>query len=470
MALVPIRFATQSYKLDSLPVSAQRCVNAYAEKQPRDAKTPISVHGTPGIAEWAECGNGPVRALPTMGRQQFAVSGNALYTIDQYGAEVQVGAGIVGTGPIAWADNGTQIALATGGFGWTYDATDGLQLITSPNFYGANSVAFFKSLFCFDRRNTNEFFHSGVLDGQSYSALNSGAAETSSDLVRAVVEHKGHLMVLGDKTIEPWFFSGAVAFPFQQYDGAAIQRGLAASLAVTKEDEALFFVGDDRCHYRLNGLQPQIQSTPAISSAWQKMAEVTDAHSFAYTYNGHKFIVVQFPTEHQTFVLDISTGLWHERDSLDQGERLIRWRGNCASSMYGKILIGDFLTGKVGYLDPTIATEFGDTVTMKLVAPVVHGDGNRVFMSYFELEMETGVGVATGQGLDPQVMLTLSIDGGRTYDHLEQWQALGRTGQNTLNLRWDNLGSFHNGVIKIEITDPVLRTVMSARADVSLGT
>ena len=146
--LVPIRFATQSYKMDSLQISAQRCVNAYAERQPADAKSQIVVHGWPGIADWATCGTGPVRGMHVMAGVPYVVSGDGLYTIDRYGTTTQIGAGIIGSSPVSMADNGTEVAVVNNGFGWTYDATNGLRMITSPNFHGANSVAFFKSLFC----------------------------------------------------------------------------------------------------------------------------------------------------------------------------------------------------------------------------------------------------------------------------------------------------------------------------------
>jgi hypothetical protein len=368
------------------------------------------------------------------------------------------------------ADNGTEVGIVYGGFGWTYDVTNGLRQITDPDFHPASSIAIFKSLFCFDRKDTNEVFHSGVLDGQAYTATNSGAAETSSDLVLSVVEHKGHLLVLGQRTIEPWFFSGAVAFPLQVYDGATIQRGIAAPLAFAKEDESLFWLGNDRIHYRLNGLQPVVQSTLAIAEAWQKHSNVMDAHSFAYTYGGRKFVVMQFPTAQQTWVLDVSTGLYHERQSVDHGGTPIRWRVNCVGEAYGKVLAGDLLTSKVGYFDSSIFTEFGNTVRMELTAPVLHAEMGRVFLNSFELDIDAGVGIASGQGSDPQVVLSLSDDGGNTFFPLEQWQAMGVSGDNRARLRWDGLGSFFDGVIKIEISDPVRRTIIAAYADMDMGT
>ena len=58
-----IAFGTQSYKHKSLPISAQRCVNFYAEQQPPDAKAQMALLGAPGLPLHQEVGNGPIRML-----------------------------------------------------------------------------------------------------------------------------------------------------------------------------------------------------------------------------------------------------------------------------------------------------------------------------------------------------------------------------------------------------------------------
>jgi len=50
MTVIP--FATNSYSSRSLPISAQRTVNCYAEKEPEDAETPVAVFG----CAWANGG------------------------------------------------------------------------------------------------------------------------------------------------------------------------------------------------------------------------------------------------------------------------------------------------------------------------------------------------------------------------------------------------------------------------------
>lgn len=468
MAITPINLPVHAYKLHSARASSQRLVNCFAEAHP-DQKSKMIVRGTPGITTFSTCGSGPVRGMVTMGGVLYVVSGDSLYSVSSLGVATNLGTGIAGTSPVTMADNGTQIVITNGQYGWIYDATNGFRTITHQNFYSANTVTYFKSLFCYDRVDTNEFFHSDVLDGENYSALNSGAAETSSDLVKAVTEYRGHLLVFGEKTIEPWLFSGADVFPFQQLEGSVIPRGLAASRAFVKEDDGIFMLCEDDTVVKLAGLQPQIIGTEAVSGAIQRMAMKTDAHAFTMSFGTHKFIVFQFPFSGQTWVYDVASKLWHERDTNDVRDNVIRWRGNCACSAYGKTFVGDFLTGKVGYLDASIATEFGDTVRMKMTFPSIHADGREIFCSWFELEMETGVGLAGGvQGSDPQVMASISVDAGNTFFPLNDWISLGQQGDRNKQMRWNQLGSFYDGVLQVEITDPVIRTVIGARGDIDV--
>ncbi|MEK6849120.1 MAG: hypothetical protein AABY01_00970, partial [Nanoarchaeota archaeon] len=51
-------------------------------------------------------------------------------------------------------------------------------------------------------------------------------------------------------------FQGREHFPFERVPGAVIERGLGAKYCIAKEDNTVFFFGDDRVFYRLNGLNP----------------------------------------------------------------------------------------------------------------------------------------------------------------------------------------------------------------------
>jgi hypothetical protein len=80
-----------------------------------------------------------------------------------------------------------------------------------------------------------------------------------------------------------------------------------------------------------------------------------------------------------------------------------------------------------GFSTRATFTEFGNVIQAELISPPIHGDGKRVFMPWFELDVETGVGLASGQGDDPQIMLSISDDGGRTWSDQEPWRTMGRS-------------------------------------------
>lgn len=471
-----IPFAQQSYRHDSLPISAQRLLNLYAERQPQDAKVQVSLHGPPGIATYATAGTGPVRGFRVLNGLLYAVSGPWLYSITNASVPVvtQLGGQIAGSGVVGIADNGNEIAIVNGTNGFLYDTSAGFRQITDTDFAAAQTVAFLDGFFLLDRTGTNQFFRSDLLDGSSYDALAFASKESKSDFVRAVVNSRQTAYVLGETSSEMFSNSGAAFFPFARI--GTIDRGIVASQATAQEDQSLFMVGNDRMAYRIAGTQLQRISTHAIEQTWQKYTAVSDSFGLAYGWNGHKFVVFTFPSQQvdlgdtTSWAFDIATGLWHERLSYDlNGNPLGRWRVNCTIEAYGKTFVGDSLTGKIGYLDGTVRTEFGDPVYAQAAAQIPWPQGKRGFQSLFELIMETGVGLSSGQGSDPQVMLRISDDGGRTWGSMQPWQSMGRLGNFQSRLRWKRLGSFFDRVVEVTWSDPVKRTVLAANAEIKAG-
>ena len=65
--------------------------------------------------------------------------------------------------------------------------------------------------------------------------------------------------------------------------------------------------------------------------------------------------------------------------------------------------------------------------------------------------------MALGAGLpgdDPQVMLRLSNDGGKTWIS-EQWRSAGKMGEYWRRVRWNRLGAARRRVFEVSVTDPV---------------
>lgn len=333
-----------------------------------------------------------------------------------------------------------------------------LAQITSPSFSPANTVCYFDDYFVFDKKGTNQYFLSALNDGTQYSGLDYASAETNPGVMLAVVQLHEILNLMTTQAIESWYDAGNLTFPFQRFDGGTIQRGLASSTAFAKEDNTLFWLGEDLVFYRLGGFTPQRISTHALEQAWQKYSTVADAFCMNVTWNGHKWVVLSFPTGGQTFVWDISSGLWHQRVSWNgKNQDIGGWRVNAIAAFNGQIVVGDLLSGQIGYFSDSVYTEWGNTIPGVITSPPQHRGRARVFYPVFELDIESGVGLPTGQGSNPQIMLDWSDDGGRTYSQKQVWRSMGAQGEYQTRLRWNRCGVARQRIWRLTCTDPVPR-------------
>ena len=98
------------------------------------------------------------------------------------------------------------------------------------------------------------------------------------------------------------------------------------------------------------------------------------------------------------------------------------------------------------------------------IAPHLADENQRIFYSRFELDVETGVGTVTGQGVDPVVLMRYSNDGGFTWS---TWQQLTVGPLGKYRYRCDAwlLGMARDRVFMIRQTDPVKSAWLAAYLD-----
>lgn len=462
-----IPFARQAYRLRSLPVSAQRCLNLYPELAGQDGKEEVVLYGTPGLASFATAGSGLVRGVHVMDGVLYVVSGTTLYSVSSAGTATSLGT-VAGAWRCAMADNGTQLVITDGSIafldqyfifgpsttGYVYSVAGGLTAIADADFATAGD---------------GSFFLSALADGATYDALDFASAESApDDIVRVFVDHR-ELWLFGESSIEVWYNSGAADFPFERISGALMERGCAAKWSVAKADNSVFWLGDDLIVYRAAGYQPQRISTHAIEYAIKGYSDVSDAFAYSYADEGHTFYALTFPTGKATWVFDASTGLWHERSYyISATGTHTRHRANCYAKAYGKHIVGDYEDGSLYELDLDTYADAGDTIQRIADSPPIHSENLAVFMGKLQVDVESGAGLTSGQGEDPQAMLQWSDDGGRTWGN-EHWRSMGRIGEYLRRVIWRRLGRFRTRIFRLTITDPIKIAIIGAFADMERG-
>jgi hypothetical protein len=453
MMLQQLKPALQYSEGRSRPWSGAKIVNCFSEKADGDKQQDFALMLIPGLDLFAYIASGlKVRGLHFMGSTLYAVVGSTLYTVSQAGMATAIGT-VVGSNRVQIVDNGTQLAICAAPMGYVLS---GGILATPVNLPSVSSVAYIDGYFVWSIDGTDQAIFSGINDGTSYDPLDTFAAEGSPDGLLGILNSHRELLMLGSDTIEIFYDSGDADNPFQRQGNAFIERGVFTRDSAVKIDNAVNFLGDDRIVYRLDGYTPIRISTHAIE---YHLRNITDAWGFAYTQEGHKFYVLN--TDQGCWSYDLATGAWHERLSSGRAN----YRAGCAETAWGRTVFGDNETGNLYTPSLDNYTENGDPISCQIELPSI-GDGSvRRTMYMFQLYCETGVGLNTGQGSDPQVMLTYSDNGGRAFSN-EMWRSLGAIGEYRTRAIWRGLGQFRQRQMRLVMTDPVRRFIIAYFADV----
>lgn len=471
-------FIGPSYTAQSLNVDCERCLNLYpevTESGKGKGGQVASLVGTPGLSLLLTLAGGAVRGIFTASNEEvYAVGGNKLYRISDAFAATELGTLNTSTGPVSMADNGIQLVVVDGGYGyqWTFLTTTFAQ-ITDPDFQGADQVAFQDGYFIFPKPLSQQFYISALND-TAIDGLDFTSSEGNPDQVVGIVSNNRELWLFNKKTIELYSNTGDASFPFERISGGFIEHGCAAPFSIQKMNNVVYWLGqDDKGQgvvYMANGATPQRISTHAVETDIQSYSDFSDARSWTYQERGHNFYVLNFPSANTTWVFDASTGLWHERCYTNEGS-FERHRADCHAFGHGKHLVGDYANGKIYELSSTVYSDNGDAITRRRTAPHISNSLQRVFYSSMQVDIETGVGLdgaATTQGYDPQVMLRFSDDGGHTWSN-EKWRSIGKIGNRHQRALWQRLGYSRDRVFEVTITDPVKVTFIAAELELGVA-
>jgi hypothetical protein len=167
--------------------------------------------------------------------------------------------------------------------------------------------------------------------------------------------------------------------------------------------------------------------------------------------------------------MDVTTGgLWHERATYGSEPA---WNWGSPVAFAGKILVGSTNSNVIGELTYGAYADLADTHRAEWTyQPVRRAEGHRrQFHHALEVEMEVGVGLTTGQGSDPMLLLDVSDDSGKTWRALPT-KSIGPIGQYRKKVRLTALGSSEGTrTYRMACSDPVKLSVYDTRLHVTGG-
>jgi len=465
-------FIGGSYAGRSSDVNAQRTINLYPVIDQEGGKVPLALYGTPGFTTFCNIGGGAeVRGMIVVGSYLYAVVGSNFYQIDSSGVATDKGDLNSSTGH-CWLEynssTGGQICVVDGTTGYIYTvATGAFAEISDADFPGASSLTYMDGYFIVSEPNSETFWVSDSYDGTAWDGTYYATPGGNSDELISVYADHRELWLFGEKSTEIWYNSGSGAPPFDRKIDEILESGISAAASPAAADNTIFWLDDNRRFVRAEGYRPTIISTRQIEYQISRYSTVSDAIGWAMTMEGHQFYVLTFPTAGYTWVYDAATKMFHERESWFDNSRS-RWRANCYAKFNGKHLVGDFSNGKIYELSYDVYDEDGEYLKSTRTSSPVHKDRKWIFHHELEIEHESGVGLATGQGSDPQAMIDWSDDGGHTWSN-EHWVSLGKIGEYEARQRLTRLGRSRNRIYRERITDPVKRVILGGHLRYEVG-
>ena len=453
-----------SYRTMSPTSDPSECINWYVETlQDASAKAPAVCYPSPGFTAHLNLTPGPIRATYTAydGRV-FVVSGFNLYEILSNGTSTLRGTVSLDDNPATISSNGAaggQLFITSGGIGYNYDlGTNVLSVVLAS---GADMGAYLNNVFIALDTTLSLIQLSDIDDGSTWDPTQFAQRSLAADPWVSMMIRNSELWLLGSQTSEVWSNQGLFPFPFAPIPGAFMNTGCAAAFSAGVVDNVGIWVAKneqgDGVIVRTGGYGVQRLSTHPVEFAIQGYANIADAIAFTYQDMGHTFWVCNFVDGNRTWVFDTASGLWHERgywNTRTSSFEALRVGTHC-QSFGGTHLVGDRVNGQTYLMSNSVATDVDSTGIRRVrVFRGLDVEQDRVSYPWLQIDMQAGVGIATGQGSDPQAMLQMSKDGGRSWGP-ERWADMGKIGEYLVRTVWRRLGQARNAVFRLVVSDPV---------------
>lgn len=474
----PLLLEGGHYVARSIIAAAQRCVNLYPERNPKDSPAPFTYYLTPGLTLLASAPDlSTWRGLILASNGSlYGVNGNTVYLIlpswgltplGKINDNLTTSVGLVENGLVLLIGNGTAN-------GWAVSlANNAFAAITDPNFLGFTHAGYLDTFIVLNKPNSNQFYSS--LSNITYAMLTAtnnafdptyiAAKSGGPDNIAALIVMHNEIWLLGaQKVSEVWYNAGNAAFPFARSPGVFIEHGANAAYSPAKHDLAIFWLGLDKdgqnTVFKGSNYAARRISTPAIAAEFSKYATSSDAVGWTYKQQDHVFYVLSFPTANTTWVWDDSEELWHQRTYIDVNGAEMRHRGNCSAFANGTNVIGDYSNGALYSFDLNNFTDNMNPIVRRKGFAHRQFLGRRWSFPGFRADMELG-------DWAPPTKLNLSLrwsdDRGRTFGNpiVQQLAAGVDLGQ----ARWSQLGLARDRVFELFWSDQVPTALQGAWLD-----
>jgi hypothetical protein len=290
-----------------------------------------------------------------------------------------------------------------------------------------------------------------------------------------------NLVLMGPRSVEPWYYTGASDFPWERITGATANIGLRGVLSAAAWEDSVFFLASNingqGAFYQMGSGGVRKISPPWIETKVAPLVSQHTAYSFCWKSDtGHVFYEITFPSDALTLVYDATSEAWFESSSNISSSdtyhrpRIIINRSLTVASIAYPPLAFDSQDGKVYKVTSGYNSDNGTGIKRIRIFGPIEAGARRMFHHRIRFVLEADHDSTASYTLAPT--LDWSDDGGATWSTartLSKAITSGTTAQLVM-LEANRLGSSRQRYYRITFDGPAARIVLqSAELEADVG-
>jgi hypothetical protein len=355
--------------------------------------------------------------------RHYRVSGNSLVTIDENGESTTVGS-VLGSSQASLTHSFNSQAVVSGGNMYLVQNDGTFSQVTDPNLGNPIDITWIDGYYFLT---DGEFvYHTNLTNESEIEPLQFATAEFDPDPTLAVdTTSDNQVIVFGRYSTEYFINRATENFAFQRIQGKAVKAGVVGTHCETELEGSFYILGGGReesvsLHVISAGTYQSIatREVDKIISEYTE-SQLSTAILETRVEDRDRFIVVQLPGHTLLYNATIAKerGIRDAWTIVQSGLSGDRWRG--VNGVYdpriSEWVYGDRIDNRLGLLDKTGGTQYGEIVESILFTPFFYIETG----SIDELELEI---IPGHQVNDEHVTCAISL----TYDGVtfgKEWWA-----------------------------------------------
>ena len=357
--------------------------------------------------------------------QHIRVSGGKLISVNSAGGKTEIG-NISGSGQASMPYSFNTQAVIADGKMWLYDGTL-TQQVTDANIGNPLDCVWIDGYYFLT--DGEYLYHTELNDETAINTLSYATAEFMPDTSLGLGKTQDNkVIVFGRYTIEYFVDVATENFAFKRVETRAQKIGIVATHAKYEVGGKWFIVGgrkEESVSVHMLGLGDSekiaTREVDKIISQYSE-PELSDIRVEGRMEDDVTFIIIHLPNETLCFNVNIAQSFGKEyawcilRSSLYE-PRIYRGVNGVFDPRIGQWIFGDREGSKIGKLDNTVFTQYGELEEWEIFSPFIDLESKSVD----EFELETIPGHTTTN--DATVAISMTYDG-NTYG-METWMDYG---------------------------------------------